>query len=221
MTSQENLNQKYSKEISAANNAAGWNIGMAAAQVAMGAATGNIGFINEAAHNAADAGAFYADGKALTKGPKLTKRYRRAAATILTLGGIMGLGGGAYQIATGEQENSSPAAIGLAFAGAAINLGVARKTHSARHDHDHNHEHSHSHSHNHFDAHSDNKLHAVTDAVTGFIYAGGLAFEGKVPGAASYAILLNGCISTASAAKTFQMINASSHEALSHEEHNH
>ncbi|GEM_PF-3045430 len=205
MATQECQHQNYTKEIAAARSAAAWNVGMGAVQAALGGITGNIGFVNESAHNFADAGAFYADGEALKRSPKVTKRLRRLAATVLTIGGIAGISGGVYQLATGEREDASKTAIGLAATGAVINFGVARKTHNARH-----HEHAHGHTHEHtFDAHSDNVLHAVTDAGTGFLYTVGLALEHKIPGAASATVLINGLISTMSAAATHHLINVS------------
>lgn len=219
MATRECKQHDYKQEIEAARSAAAWNAGMGAAQAALGAVTGNIGFINESAHNFADAGAFFADGEALQRSPKITKRLRRVAATVLTIGGIAGVAGGTYQLTTGERENSSEVAIGLAAAGAIINFGVARKTHNARHNHDHEHAHDHNgHTHT-FDAHSDNALHAITDAGTGLIYTIGLALEHKIPGAASAAILLNGGISTASAGYTHHMINVSSPNAPPPHEH--
>lgn len=174
---------------------------MAAGQMVAGLATGNLGFIGESAHNAADAASFDAKRRAMDCHPLRARRLRRLAATVLATGGIVGVGGGAYHMATGENEDARTGALVVAVAGATINTFIARRTHGASHGHDHD---SHAHHHG---AHEDSKLHAMTDAGTGWLYVGGLMLEHKIPGAANVAVMSNGAVSSLSAYVTFKRIN--------------
>jgi hypothetical protein len=171
---------------------------MAAGQFITSALTGNLGFATEALHNTSDAVSFEAKRRAMENSPRRSRNLRRSAAIILACGGLGALGGGAYQAAVGEHENAEIPAIGIAFAGAAINTYIARRTHNAHALHD---DQAHC-----SGAHEDSKLHAVTDAATGWIYLGGLVAEHKVPGAANIAITVNGLITTSAGAMTIRNI---------------
>lgn len=168
---------------------------MAVGQFITSAATGNIGFAVEAAHNTSDAVSFDAKRRAMGS-PRKARRLRRFAATILTVGGVAGVGGGVYQATHDKLEDSGNIALGIAVAGATINTMIAKRTHRA-----------HNHQHGPCGAHEDTKLHAVTDAGTGWLYVGGLALEQKYPGIANYAVALNGFIVASAGAMTHKNIS--------------
>lgn len=182
----------------AARYATRWNGLMAAGQITASAATGNLGFAAEAVHNTADAVSFDAKRRAMNS-PLQARRLRKIAATILTVGGLGAISGGAYHAVLNENENAEPIALGIAVAGASINTIIARRAHNAV-DHNGNH------CHEAHGAHSDSKLHAITDAATGWLYVGGLALETRHPGTANYAVILNGMISTSAGLATFKNI---------------
>jgi hypothetical protein len=190
---------KHSSE-QAAGSASRWNAVMSAGQLGAAAVTGNLGFAVEGMHNVADSVSFDAKKRALSSGKERALRLRRVAATILTVGGIAGVGGAAHHVVFDSKEDTSSGVIGLAFAGAAINTLVARRTHAAEHD-----------AHNHGSncsagSHNDSKLHTLSDAGTGWLYAAGVALEHKIPGSSTAALALNGIISTAVAGQTFLLI---------------
>jgi Co/Zn/Cd efflux system component len=187
----------------AAKSAAIWNGAMSAVQLGVAAVTGNVGFAGESAHNAADAASFNAKRQALDCNPARARRLRKFAATILAVGGMVGIGGGGYKAVSGETENAGNLALGIAVAGATINTAVARRTHRAHHDHGP----SENTSGQVYDAHDDSKLHAVSDAGTGWLYVGGLLLERHVPGGANWLVMLNGSVSAAAATVTFRRIN--------------
>ncbi len=205
----------------AARNASRWNYGMGAAQTGISIVTGNVGFAVEATHNMADGASFGAKASAMEEGitPEKARRKRNIAATILATTAFTGIGLGANQIVFDGKEDATVVALSLAVSGAAINTAIARRTHAAHHDHHHDgapHGHAH-------DAHSDSKLHTLTDAGTGWLYVIGLTLEHKLPGAANYAVLVNGGLTGASAAATFRQIRKSDRVKTleAHKEHSH
>lgn len=192
---------------------------MGAAQTGISIVTGNVGFAVEATHNMADGASFGAKASAMEEGiaPEKARRKRNIAATILATTAFTGIGLGANQIIFDGKEDATIAALSLAVSGAAINTVIARRTHAAHHDHDADpHDHAH-------DAHSDSKLHTLTDAGTGWLYVAGLALEHKFPGAANYAVVVNGGLTGVSAAATFRQIRKSDQPKLLevHEGHSH
>jgi hypothetical protein len=176
---------------------------MSAIQLGVATVTGNVGFAGESAHNAADTVSFNAKRQALDCHPSRAKRLRKFAATILAIGGMVGIGGGGYKAVTSDTENAGNLAVGIAVAGATINTAIARRTHQAHHDHST----VESTSGQVHDAHDDSKLHALSDAGTGWLYVGGLLLERHVPGGANWLVMLNGSVSAAAATVTFRRIN--------------
>ncbi len=174
----------------AAESAIKWNAALAMGEATAAALTGNIGFIGEAFHNSADTISFFAKRRAMDAEKARSLRLRKVAAWVLASGSLAAFGGAAYHAVESKNEDASDAAIAVAIVAAAANSRVAFKAHSANHE-DSDEAVGH--------AHDDSKLHAITDAATGWIYAGSLAAERFVPGTADYAIMLNGAIATSAA----------------------
>lgn len=183
------------------------NLLLGLGQLVAGLATGNKGFLVEAAHQEADAASLEAKARVMTgnKSPKKARRLRRTAAGVLMLGGGIGVVGGINNMIEGEREDSSAAAITTAFIGAGVNIEIARRSHNGRHNHNHQHE-------VHHDAHQagasvDSFLHIVTDMGTGVVYASSLALEHRVPGISNLALIANGFVSSGVALETLRRIN--------------
>lgn len=185
----------------AATSAVRWNAALAAGELAAAAFTGNIGFIGEAFHNAADSISFFAKRRAMDAEKTKSRKLRKLAAGIFAFGGALAFTGAAMNQASNHNENASDIAVGIAFAAASVNTLIARKAHAAN-DHHHNevlHE-----------AHADSKLHAITDAGTGWLYVGGLIAEHHIPGAANYTVMINGAVATSAAAVMLRRVRQTS-----------
>lgn len=168
------------------------NAGLGAVQLVVGLATGNYGFIAESGHQTADAASLQAKASAMNKNthPVRARRLRKAAASVLLLGGSLGIFGGLKHIHDNTTEDSSWVELTAATAGAAVNTAIARKTHGAEHDHEHDgHDHSHS-----VGAEIDTIVHVMTDMGTGWAYAAGLYAERYVPGITNYVLIANGAV---------------------------
>lgn len=175
-------------------SAAVWNGGMAAVQLVVAVATGNVGYFNEAGHNTADSISYEAKSRAAVhENASKSLRLRKVACAVMALGAGYSFYGGVSNILEHEKEQTSPALIALALGGAIVNAGISKRVHGAGGEHENESGHGHAHDHSH-GAHQDGKLHTVADAVTGMLYSTGLAAETTHPGAANYVILLNGFI---------------------------
>ncbi len=175
-------------DIEAEKSASKWNGLMAAAQIGLASYNGNVGFVGEAFHNASDAVSYGFKASSIESQAQSKQRalkLRRIAATVLAIGGIAGVGGGAYSAATGKNEDAGNLALAAAVAGATINSRIARKVHGAERSNTDNQE---------ITAHDDGIFHSLMDMGTGWIYVGGLALERKIPGAANVAVMTNGVI---------------------------
>lgn len=182
----------------AARYAAKWNTIIAAGQLLAAGVFGNVGFAGESAHNFADGLSFDAKARALTSERQKALRLRKFAASVLVAGGLVSGAAGTYQLASGEHENTSVAALSTAFGGAVLNTVIARRTHKSEQasgngicaD----------------GAHNDGKIHTLLDAATGWIYATGLVAEQEAPGAASISVILNGVLSLGAGLVTIDQI---------------
>lgn len=166
------------------------NLLLGIGQLAFGIGTGNYGFMTESGHQAADAASLQAKANAMKESchPVRARRLRKAAASVLLFGGLMGIGGGLKHMYDDTSEHSSWIEITGAVVGAAVNTAIARKSHGATHNDNHDHGHS-SHS---IGAEIDTVVHVMTDMGTGWLYAGALALEHQVPGIANAALIING-----------------------------
>ena len=162
------------------------NAYLGAAQLVVGAISGNVGFMTESAHQAADSFSLKAKADAMNHAciPEKAHRLRKLAAKTLLAGGLAGIGGGAYHFATHSRESSEPIEVGAAVIGAAVNIAIAKKTHGAEHDNDGHEHHSHG-----VGAATDTILHVVTDMGTGTLYAASLALENRFPGITNYTLI--------------------------------
>jgi hypothetical protein len=217
---------------SAAGQAAWLNASMGVSQIAASVVTGNLGFIGESVHNIGDGLSFEAKRRAIVEKDEMrSRRIRSFAARVFAVGGGFGVGAGAYEIVSRHAENTSYSAVAIAVGGAAINTIIAKRTHRAvvnqetgevhaMCDHEHHHDHaSHHHDHGHHSheeptqntaALIDTRLHAMSDAGTGWVYVGGLlAQKWGIHDAASFAVLANGVISSLSACFTLRRIKKS------------
>lgn len=167
------------------------NLGIAVAEAAIGFFTGNVGFYADSAHNTADAVGYGVTGSAMDAKPNRSRNLRRTSALILAAGGIATGVWAGVNAAEGHYEEANTVTILAAAGAAALNTKVSRKIHSAEHQDDHSHEEH--------GAQLDAKLHGILDSGTSWAYAGGLAAEHWVPGAANYVIVANGAISTIAA----------------------
>lgn len=199
------------------------NGGMAVAQIGATLLTGNVGFIGEAAHNAGDAISFEAKARAMENGDKdrvKSLRLRFGAASIFAAGGAAGLSAGTYELLTKHAENASTTALGVAIACAGLNTIVAKRAHrsvkledgslhsACDHAHEHQEQSPHVEKSQKVEAMIDTKLHAVSDAGTGWIYTAGLAAQAKGYGEhwAELAIISNGVISSLVASASLRRI---------------
>jgi Co/Zn/Cd efflux system component len=172
------------------------------AQVIFGALTGNIGFISESVHQASDSVSLGAKSKAMNSecAPTHAKRLRRFAASILLTGGLIGVAGGVKHIHEGSTENHGQLEVIGATLGALVNTAVARRSHGATYGDETDNTHSHGAAH-------DSTIHIMTDTATGWIYAGALVSEARVPGISNAALLLNGMIVGSAGMHTMHRIN--------------
>lgn len=179
--------KKHTQE-HAARYGAKANALLGAGQFVLGIFTGNYGFIAESGHQAADAASLQAKANAMNHNchPSKSRKLRKLAASVLLLGGAMGIGGGLKHIHDGTTESSNWPELTGALAGAAINTAIARKSHTAEHDHQ---ETGHHHG-----AAKDTILHVTTDMATGWLYAGALLAESKIPGITNGALIINGTL---------------------------
>ncbi len=182
------------------------NGAIATTQLIAAGATGNVGFFVESTHNLSDAFSFHAKKRAMEHkiSEKHARNWRMAGAIALTGGGIAGIVGGTLNAIYDRFEVSDTKALVFAVGAAAVNGVVAYVAHGSE-DHDHTEHDGHHHSekdnqthpsngHRH-GAHAHTKLHAFTDAGTGFVYAGALFMERYIPGIANYAVVGIGAIS--------------------------
>lgn len=177
-------------------------------QLIFGVFSGNYGFLTEAGHQAADAASWYAKANAMNKHttPPRARRLRKFAATVLLVGGGLGIFGGLKHIHDSTTEDSTWLEITGAAVGAAVNTAVARKTHGAESDGEHKHQHG-------AGAEIDAVVHVVTDMGTGWLYTAGLIGERYVPGIANYALVANGLLIGGAGAHTWARINRDEHHA--------
>lgn len=166
------------------------NLLLGIGQALTGMLTGNVGFMAEAGHQAADSFSLRAKAEALRAdcSAKRSLRLRRFAAGVLVAGGLFGIAGGAKHIVEDTTEDHGSLELAAAYAGAVINTVVARRAHGTHHHED---DHAHNHS---AGAALDSVVHMVTDMGTGVVYAGALTAERWVPGATNIALIINGAV---------------------------
>lgn len=177
-------------EEAAARFGAKANACLGLAQLAVAALTRNFGFVTEAAHQAADTVSLGAKANAMNKEctPRKAYRLRKWAASILLTGGLVGVGGGAYRLATETNESSAPLELVAAYAGAGVNTVIARRSHRSHRHTDHTDD-SHAHAHG---AASDSFQHMMLDMGTGWAYASSLTLERYVPGITNGTLVVAG-----------------------------
>lgn len=211
-----------------AREAALINAGMSVCQAAATVVTGNMGFIGEAAHNLGDAASFAAKDRAIhasNEEESRSRSLRLGAAGIFAAGGVFGVSAGSYELMSSSTETASPTAIGIAVACAGLNTIIAKRAHRSVHDTEMDEtislceHHTHSHSEKdpvarpeRYEALLDTKIHALSDAGTGWIYVSGLLAQAKGYGDhwSESAVLVNGGIASLSASFTLRRIQRKS-----------
>lgn len=178
---------------------------LGAGQLVLGLFSGNYGFLAESGHQAADAVSLQAKANAMKADchPVRARRLRKLAASVLLIGGAMGIGGGLKHIHDGTKEESNRPEVAGAIIGAIVNTAIARKTHGAENDHEDE-------AHDHETA-KDLTLHVATDMGTGWLYAGALLAEPKIPGITNIALLVNGTVIGGAGAHTMHRIKHGDH----------
>lgn len=190
------------------------NLWLGLSQLAVGVSTGNIGFFTEFIHQAADAGSLQAKAEAMKSGrsPKQSRRLRKLAASVLCIGGPVGILGGINHIVQGTSEGHSPSIISAAVVGAAVNAVIAKKSHGAEHPGDHDHSHQHG-------AAIDTAVHIFTDMGISATYAGSLIAERWLPGISNAALIANGAIAGTAGVHTVYRIQRDDNDL--HDDHVH
>lgn len=174
-----------------------WNGVLALGQAAVGAMTNNIGFFVESIHNFSDYISFRYKAKSLDPDQKSKSlKFRKIAATTLSVAAIGGIGGAVVHEHNDISEDASVAALCFAGIGAAANTVIWRKVHRVRHNHEN-------------DAHKDSRLHTTLDVGTGWIYLGGLVSQklGYLPDGGNIAVIINSGLVGMGGVQMFRNIN--------------
>lgn len=204
----------------ASREAAILNASMGSVQLIAGAFTGNLGFLGEALHNLGDSISFGAKAKALESTKEKVRKLRLGAAAIFFAGGVGGVASGIVELSSSKiHENASIGTIGVAAVCATLNTVVAKRTHRSIKNEETGLEktlccHDHHLSNDQQEKHStrlDTKLHALTDAWTGWIYVAGLALHAKITGqvGSEVAVLANGLLAGTASLLSFRRKNES------------